>query len=116
MVDLGFIGRILLLNMVEQDCAAAGKNKDEIKFVEQPKKLAKHYTSKNPGNIFSCIRLLRKPTAIILFLSATAPVDLVIKNIFRQFHPDNLSQTKVQLCLKRYSPKINSKEVEPNFL
>ena len=117
MITLGFMGRILVLNIVDDACVMTGYNKDQIKSEVQLKKLAQDNTNNNGvKNIIDCIRLFRKPKAVVLFVPIGAPVDLVIKDLLRQFQLNNLSQAEVQVCLTRDNPKRNSKIVEPNFL
>ncbi len=117
MITLGFIGCILVLNIVDDACATTGYDKDQIKDEAQLKKLAPNNTnSHGVKNIIDCIRLFRKPNVVMLFVPTGAQVDLVIKGLLRQFQLNNLSQAEVQDCLTRNNPKRNSKIVEPNFL
>jgi len=117
MITLGSIGCILVLNIVDDACTTTGYDKDQIKGEAQLRKLAQNNTN-NHGvkNLIDCNRLFRKPNAVMLFVPAGAPVDLVIKDLHQKFRLDNLSQAEVQVCLTRDNPKRNSKIVEPNFL
>jgi len=116
MFTLGFIGRILVLNIINNGCAVTNSDKNQIKSEVQLKKLIQNNTNRRGiKNLIDCIRLFRKPNAVMLFVPASAPVDSVINDLLRNFSLDNLSQAKAQLFLKRYSPKGNSKAVEPNF-
>ena len=117
MFTLGFIGRILVLNIINDGCTATDYDKEQIKSEAQLKKLTQINTNRRGvKNLIDCIRLYRKPNAVMLFVPAGAPVDLVIKDILRKFHLGNFSQTEVQVCLTRNNPKKNSKIVEPNLL
>jgi len=116
MITLGFAGCILLLNIVDDARATTGYDMNQIKDEAQLKKLAQNNTKNHiVKNIIDCIRLFRKPNAMILFVPASALVDLVIRDIHRKFQLNNLSQAEVQVCLTRDNPKRNSKHVEPNF-
>ena len=116
MITIGFIGYIFVLNLVDDDCVTTGYDKDQIKDEAQQKKSAPNNTnSHGVKNLIYFIRLFLKPNAKMLFVPVSANVDLVIKDLLRQFQLNNLSQVEIQVCLTRNNPKRNSKIVEPNF-
>ena len=117
MFTLGFIGRILVLNIINDVCTATGNDRDQNKSEAQLKELIQNNTNRRGvKNLIDCIRLFLKPDAVMLFVPAGAPVELVVKNLLRQFQLNNVSQVEVQVSLTRDNPQKDTKIVEPNFL
>ncbi|MHB1687991.1 MAG: NAD(P)-binding domain-containing protein [Ignavibacteriaceae bacterium] len=110
MVGLSFMGSILMLNMVDHDCAVAGYDKDRTK-VERLRKESVKRNFRGAANILNFIRLLRKPSSVMMLVPADAPVDSVIKDLLGHFQLDDFSLSEVQLCLKQYntSRKVGKK-------
>jgi len=80
MVDLGVMGRNLVLNMADHGCAVAGYDKDADK-VEALRKESAERKVCGAANILDFIALLRKPRAIMMLMPAGPPVDSVIKDL-----------------------------------
>jgi len=102
MIDLFFMGRILVLNMINLRFAAGGYNKVQALHKEPAER-----NFRSAANILYCIRLLRKPNSLMMIVLASAPVDSVIKDLSEQFKLDDFSLAEVQLCLTRHNHKKN---------
>ncbi|HUX46517.1 MAG TPA: NAD(P)-binding domain-containing protein [Desulfosporosinus sp.] len=98
MIDLFFLGRILVLNMINLDFEAAAYKKN--------KPLRQEIAERNfssVDNFLDCIKLLRKPNSIMMIVPASAPADSVIKDLSERFQLDDFSITEIQLCLTRFN-------------
>ena len=104
MIDLFFMGRILVLNMKNCGITEQGYNK-----VQSLQPEPAEHSSRSVTNIFNCIRLLSKPSSLMMIVPSSAPVDSIIKDLSEQFNLDDFSLTEVQLCLRRHNPKKNFK-------
>lgn len=104
MIDLFFMGRILVLNMINQGFATGGNNK-----VQATHKEPAEHSLRSVANILNCIRLLRKPSSLMMIMPASAPVDSVIKELLEHFQLDDFSLTEVQVCLTQNNTKKNYK-------
>ncbi len=100
MINLFFIGRILVLNMINHGFTAGGYNK-----VQALHKEPAEHNFRSVVNILYCIRLLRKPSSLTMLVPASAPVDSVIKDLTEHFQLDDFSLAEVQLCLTKHNPK-----------
>ena len=98
MIDLLLMGRILVLNKVNHINAAEGFNYQEV-----PHREPAELNFRSAANFLDCIRLLRKPNSMMMFVPARTPVYSVIEDLLKQFHLDNSSLAEVQLCLTRFN-------------
>lgn len=105
MIDLFFMGRILVLNVVNHSFAAEGFNYQEVLTKEPAER-----NFRSVANIFYCIRLLRKPSSLMMIVPASAPADSVIKDLSEHFQLDDFSLAEVQLCLTRFNTKNKSQK------
>ena len=80
MVGLGVMGRNFLLNMADHGRSVAGYDKDAAK-VAALRQEAENRDIRGAADIKRFIALLRKPRAIMMLVSAGAPVDSVIKDL-----------------------------------
>ena len=104
MLSLGFLGRILVLNMVSRSFVVAANNKIRMKSAERRFR-----------NVLDCIRLFRKPDSMTMFVPSGAPVESIIKNLSEQFKLDDLSLSAVQHCLAQYIHKKVKEELLGNL-
>ncbi len=102
MIDLFFMGRILVLDMINHGFTAGGNNKVQSLDKEQAER-----NFRSAANILYCIRLLRKPSSLMMIVPASAQVESVIKDLTEQFKLDDYSLAEVQLCLTKHNPKKN---------
>ena len=96
MIDLSFMGRILVLNKVNHSYAAEGFNYQEV-----PHRKPAELNFRSADNFLDCLKQLRKPNSMMMFVPASATVYSVIEDLLKQFHLDNSSLAEVQLCLTR---------------
>ncbi|MHB8581392.1 MAG: hypothetical protein ACYDA4_16225 [Ignavibacteriaceae bacterium] len=100
MIDLFFMGRILVLNLINLSLIAADYKKDK----PLRKEIAER-SNRTFANILDCIKLLCKPNSMMVFVPAGSPADSVIKNVSEHFKLDDFSLVEVQLCLTRFNTK-----------
>jgi 6-phosphogluconate dehydrogenase (decarboxylating) len=111
MINLLFIGRILVLKKANHNFAAAGYKKDK----SLPHEIAE-CNFRSAANIFDCFRLLRKPSSMVMFLPIRSQVDSVIKDLSEQFKLDDFNLAEVQHCLLRFHNKNTSQKSRRKFL
>ena len=80
MVGLGVMGCNLVLNMADHGFSVAGYDKDQTK-VEALRKESADRNIRAMANILEFIALLRQPRAIMMLVTAGAPVDSVINDL-----------------------------------
>ncbi len=96
MMKLGFLGRILVLNMVEYDIASGGYDKHQIETLwSEPTER----NSRGATNIIDFIIMWLKPSAVILLVPNRTTVNSVISDLLGNFQLDDFSRAEVQLCL-----------------
>ncbi|MHB8336078.1 MAG: NAD(P)-binding domain-containing protein [Ignavibacteriaceae bacterium] len=104
-IDLFFMGRILVLNAVNHSFAAEGFDYQEVLTKESAER-----NFRSVANFLYCIRLLRKPSSLMMIVPASAPADSVIKDLSEHFQLDDFSLTEVQLSLTRFNIKNKSQK------
>ena len=111
MINLFFMGRILVLNLVDHGFVSAGYCKD----ITLPKKSSGHKIH-SAADIIYCIKLFRKPNSIMMLVPAGAPAGAVINNLAEHFKLDDFSLAEVQLCLSRFNTSKKSQKSKLKFL
>ncbi len=101
LINLFFMGRILVLNLVNLSIAQNELVKRRFR---------------GTANLLYCIGLLRKPGSVMMHMPLGASVDSVIEDLLERFQLDELSLSEVQLCLKKYNPNMNYNTPAPNDL
>ena len=89
MVDLGVMGRNLLLNMADHGFSVAGYDKDAAK-VEALRQESSESHVRGAAHITEFIALLRQPRAVMLLVPAGPPVDSVINDLLAHLQPGDL--------------------------
>jgi len=109
MIDLLFIGRILVLKKANHNFAAAGYKKDK----SLPHEIAER-NFRSAANLFACFRLLLNPDSMMMFVPAHAYVVRVIRDLSEHIKIDDFSLAEVQLCLILHNSKKYYKSIDSN--
>jgi 6-phosphogluconate dehydrogenase (decarboxylating) len=95
MMKLIFLGRILVLNMVDNDIASGDYDKQQIKALPiEPTER----NSRDAKNFIDFLIMLLKPSAVILLVPNRTTVNSVINDLLGNFQLDDFSRAEVQLC------------------